>query len=121
MSWKTIRLELARTNDFPEGSASRSYLLRLPLGADGLVDPAAVERNPAQATVCRFWPSEPDRAGYVIPTGGGWKFSYEPAEVDAQALFHLEGHPLRLGEYVTVTEPDGRQLPFRVASLRELR
>jgi hypothetical protein len=120
MDWMAIRLELARTGEFPEGSASRSYLLRLPLRPDGLVDAAAVKDDPAQATVRRFWPSEPDMIGYVIHTPRGWKFSYEPGEGDDEALFHLESHPLRIGEYVTVTEPDGRKLPFRVADVREL-
>ena len=120
MNWKSIRLELARTREFPEGSVSRSYLLRLPLDADGKVDAAAVIRDPAQATVRRFWPSEPDMIGYVVQTPNGWAFSYEPGEEDDEKIFHLESHPLRLGEYITVTEPDGSKLPFRVASLREL-
>lgn len=120
MNWKSIRLELARTNEFPEGSVSRSYLLRLPLDADGRIDTAAVGSDPGRATVRRFWPSEPDMIGYVIHTPQGWAFSYEPGEEDDEAIFHLESHKLRLGEYITVTEPDGRKLPFRVANLREL-
>lgn len=118
MNWKAIRLELARTREFPAGSVSRAYLLRLPLRADGMVDERAVKAEPARATVRRFWPSEPDMIGYIVPDGSGWKFSYEPGEADAEALLHLESHPLRLGAYVTVTEPGGRRLPFRIASLR---
>ena len=117
MSWKSIRLELARTSDFPQGSASRAYLLRLPLGDNGLIDEPVLRATPARATVRRFWPNEPDMAGYVLPASGGWVFSYEPGEEDDEAVFHLENHPIRLGEYVTLTEPDGRQLPFRVASI----
>lgn len=120
MNWKTIRLELARTEEFPEGSVSRSYLLRLPLRSDGFVDESAVRNKPAQATVRRFWPSEPDLTGYIVPTPLGWKFRYEPGGADDDTLFHLEGRPLRMGENVAVTEPDGRKLPFRVAGLREL-
>lgn len=121
MTWNAIRLELARTRDFPAGSVSRAYLLRLPLRADGMVDEGAVREQPARATVRRFWPSEPDMIGYIIPGPSGWKFTYEPGEADDEALFHLESHPLRVGDYVTVTEPDGRRLPFRVASLQALR
>jgi hypothetical protein len=33
---------------------------------------------------------------------------------DDEGVYHLESHPLRPGEYVTLTEPDGRRLPFRV-------
>lgn len=114
-----IRLELARTKEFPEGSASRAYLVRLPIGADGLVEAAAVAAAPARATVRRFWPNEPDISGYVIRTPRGWAFSYRIGEEDDENLYHLETHPLRLGEYLTLTEPDGVQLPFRVASVTD--
>ena len=42
MNWRSIRLELARTKEFPEGSASRAYLLRLPLDEKGLIDEQAL-------------------------------------------------------------------------------
>ena len=117
MTWKSIRLELARTPDFPEGSASRAYLLHLPLSEAGLIDENMIRRAPARAIVRRFWPNEADLSGYVIPTAGGWAFSYEPGEEDDEKIFHLETHAMRPGEYITLTEPDGRRLPFRVAAL----
>ena len=120
MTWKSIRLELARTKDFPEGSASRAYLLRLPLDERGLIDERALAGSPAMATVHRFWPNEADRSGYVIRTPQGWAMSYEPGEEDDETVFHLETHPIRKGEYITLTEPDGRRFPFRVAHLEQL-
>lgn len=120
MTWQSIRLELARTPDFPEGSASRSYLLRLPLHRDGLIDEEELRAAPARATVRRFWPNEADQSGYVIRTPRGWAFSYEPGEEDDEAIFHLETHRIGLDEYLTITEPDGRALPFRVASLKDI-
>lgn len=120
MTWKSIRLELARTREFPEGSASRAYLLRLPLDEQGLIDESELGRSPALATVHRFWPNQPDLSGYVIPTPNGWAMSYEPGEDDDETVFHLETHPIRVGEYITLTEPDGQRLPFRVASLKKL-
>jgi hypothetical protein len=120
VNWKSIRLELARTKDYPEGSVSRAYLLRLPLNEEGFIDERALGSSPALATVHRFWPNEPDMSGYVIRTPAGWAISYEPGEEDDEVVFHLETHPIRLGEYLTLTEPDGSRLPFRVASLRQL-
>jgi hypothetical protein len=70
--------------------------------------------------VHRHWPNERDLTGYVIRTPGGWALSYEPGEDDDETVFHLETHPIRIGEYITVTEPDGQKLPFRVASLNQL-
>ena len=120
MNWKSISLELARTEEFPEGSASRAYLLRLPLDEQGLIDEEALGRSPAMATVHRHWPNEPDLSGYVIRTPNGWAMSYEPGDADDETVFHLETHPIRIGEYVTLTEPDGRRLPFRVTTLKQL-
>jgi hypothetical protein len=115
MSWKTIRLELARTDRFPNGSAARAYLLRLPLDEDGLIDIAEFEARPALATVRRYWVNEADKSGYLIHKKPRWVFSYALGEADDESLFHLESHAIRLGEYITITEADGQVLPFRVA------
>ena len=112
--WSLVRVELARTPEFPDGSASRGYLMRVPLDHDGRVDETEVSRNPQMATVRRFWPGEADQSGYLVRKGLGWAFSYALGEEDDEDLHHLEAHPLRLGEYVTLTEPDGERLPFRV-------
>jgi len=120
MNWKSIRLELARTQEFPEGSASRAYLLRLPLDEHGLIDEQALGCSPAMATVHRHWPNQPDLSGYVVRTPSGWAMSYEPGEGDDETVYQLETHPIRIGEYLTMTEPDGRRLPFRVTSMKQL-
>jgi hypothetical protein len=112
--WKLVRLELARTPEYPAGSASRAYMLRLPLREDGLIDEAAITATPGMASVRRFWPNEPDQQGYVVRKGKGWAFSYALGDDDDEGLYHLESHPIGLGEYLTLTEPDGRRLPFRV-------
>jgi len=110
-----IRLDLARTTDHPEGSAAHSYLLRLPLDEHGIVDRHAVGAAPERCTVLRSWPDEPDVHGYLRHGSKGWVFSYAPGEADDEPIFHLETHPLRLGEYVTITETDGTHLCFRVS------
>lgn len=117
MNWKTVRLELARSSDFPKGSASRAYLLRLPLDDRGAIDAPAVLSDPGHATVRRFWPNERDRSGRIVPTSDGWAVSYDPGDSDDEGLYRLETGVLSLGGEVRVTEPDGRLLPFRVASL----
>jgi hypothetical protein len=114
-SWNLVRLELARTGEYPEGSASRAYMLRVPLDDAGLIDEAALAKRPALATVRRFWPNEADQTGVLIRNGKGWIFSYAVGDDDDEALYHLDDHPLRVGDYVTLTEPDGSRLPFRDA------
>lgn len=112
--WNLVRLELARSPEFPEGSASRAYMLRVPLTSAGLIDEAALGKCPAMATVRRFWPNEADRTGHLIRNGQSWVFSYAIGEDDDEKVYHLDNHPLRIGDYVTLTEPDGARHPFRV-------
>jgi hypothetical protein len=116
---KTIRLELARNPRYPDGNNGCGYDIRLPLDADGGIDPQAFRRYRKSCTVRRFWEGESDRIGELHHTRhGAWAFSYEPGEADDEALFRLESHALRTGEYVTVREPDGEPLTFRVAEVR---
>lgn len=115
MTWTAIRLELARTPDFPEGSVTRQYLLTLPLDERDRIDAAALKAEPARATVRRIWDGEPGRHGYVIPTERGWALSYAVGEEDDEPIFHLETHQIRPGEYLTLTETDGEAQPFRIA------
>ena len=114
-NWKNIRLELARTNEFPAGSVSRGYLLRLPLNDHDGVDQAALELSPHWATVRRYWSTEPDEAGIVLPVERGWVLR---CNGKPDRLLELNRLPIRLGQQIAVVEPDGATLPFRVASIR---
>lgn len=118
MNWKTIRLELASTEEFPQGSASRALLVRVPLDEQGAIDIAAVERNPTQATVRRFWASEPDQYGLVESVDGGWILRYPRA--NGRSVMRLGSEPLRLNHRLTIEDAHGRQLPFRVAAIQNL-
>lgn len=117
MNWKTIRLELSRTEGFPRGSASRSYLIRAPLDEHGSIDVAVVKRNPTLATVHRFWASEPDQDGYLEPVTDGWSFR---ARANGHTIGRLGVDPLRLDSQITITDPKGGRLPFRVRSIRDI-
>jgi hypothetical protein len=114
MTWTTVTLELAATADFPRGSVARSYVLRLPLREDGLVDEAALQRHPELATARRFWPNEPDRHGYARATAQGWAFAADPVDAPVpQAL-----PPIRRGALLMLTEPDGGVRPYEVKNCR---
>lgn len=115
MNWKSIRLELASTGDYPAGSVSRVYLIRLPLDDHDTVDSAAFFETPAKATVRRHWPAEPDERGLLVQSGSDWTMCCNHEE---RRLLRLNGTPLRLGHHVSVVEPDGTTLPFKVASVR---
>ncbi|MBM3541153.1 MAG: hypothetical protein FJX51_03820 [Alphaproteobacteria bacterium] len=55
MTLKTIRLELARTKDHPQGSAAHGYEFTAPLDAQGHLDMEAWRKVKEVCTVRRFW------------------------------------------------------------------
>lgn len=119
MNWKSIRLELGRTRDFPNGSASRAYLLRLPLAPDGTIDEQAVAGKPEQATVRRMWPSQPDVSGHLTRLGERWAFIAGRSGNQKTLWSELDPHPIHEGALLTLRE-NGLELPFRVAKLSDL-
>jgi len=113
---KKVRLELARTPEFPEGNPACGYELVLPLDRRGVLDAVEWRQHKERCTVRRFWPGDKDEVGHLIHTRHrAWAFSYTPGEEDDEPLFKLETHRLLPGEYVSVTEHDGVTRPFRVA------
>ena len=113
-----IRLELARTREFPEGSSACGYELVVPLDKDGRLDAEGWRKHRRACTVRRFWQDEKDELGELIHTRHRtWAFSYAPGEEDDEPLFRLESHRLAPGEYVSVTEHDGVTRPFRVVAV----
>lgn len=116
MTWHLIRLDLARSERYPQGSHEHCYLLRVPLDARGFIDGDALCAHPDRATVLRSRPDEPERSGHIGQVNGDWVFSYAPGAGDDERLFHLESHPLQRDDYLTVIDGDGESLCFEVVS-----
>lgn len=117
VTWKTIRLELARTESFPQGSAGRAFLLHVPVDAEGFIDPAALHQSPTQAIVRRFWPSEPDQVGRIERAHEDWVLCCRAGKA-GETIFRLDAEPLLLGRNVMIQAPDGVRMPFRVVCAR---
>lgn len=115
MNWRSIRLELGSTREFPAGSVSRAYLLRLPLDERDSVDAAAFVANPSRATVRRHWSTEADQQGVLVASGPDWKLR---CDGKPERVLKLNGTPLRLGLQVSMIEPDGTVLPLKIASIK---
>lgn len=115
MNWRSIRLELGSTGEFPAGSVGRAFLLKLPLDDFDIVDGDALATNPGRAGVRRHWSTEPDERGQIVASGENWAMRC-PGKPDR--VFRLDGTPIRLGQHVSVVEPDGTVLPLKVASIR---
>lgn len=118
MALTRIRLELARTPQYPDGSARHGYEFTAPLDANGRLDPAAWRTARIACTVRRFWGHQADEHGALIHRRDDkWAFSYRPGDDDDETIFRFDKHFFGLGEYVTITEHDGIARPFREASL----
>ncbi len=118
VSWKSVRLELARSPEFPRGSASRAFLLRLPLCGDGSIDAAALDKNVNQAIVRRFWASDADQAGKISRLDGEWLLICSRA--GASSTFVMQNDRLVVDQNITIVGPDAVALPFRVVSIEPI-
>jgi hypothetical protein len=119
MTLKKIRLELARTHEFPEGNSHCGYEFIAPLDAAGMLDDAQWSSAKSQCTVRRFWTHEDDLHGRLVRDHGRWMFSYHPSSEEVQEpIFRFDKHSFRPGDYVSVTEHDGQSYPFRVTDVR---
>lgn len=118
MSLNRIRLELARTPQFPRGSAACGYEFSAPLDSAGRIDSAQWRRVKARCKVRRFWANQGDEIGELLHhRSGRWVFSYRPGDEDDEPLFRLDRHVFQVGEYVSITEHDGITRPFRVTEV----
>ncbi|MGE0255199.1 MAG: hypothetical protein AB7N54_12465 [Alphaproteobacteria bacterium] len=118
---KHIRLELARTPEFPQGDPRHGYEFTAPLDAMGRIDLAEFRKQREKCTVLNFVPGKDDEHGHLVHTRGGrWAFHYdldsEPA--DDEPGYRFDQHTFRVGEYVSITEHDGETRPFRVVSVK---
>jgi len=125
-SLKRIRLNLARSKEFPSGSSRHGYELIAPLDASGHLDPAAWKQHRAACRVRRIWDGVEDDAGLLVHKSGGpeharWVFDYDPeAQDDDEAGYRLGTHAFTPGEYVSIRSDDGTMHTFVVASVTPL-
>lgn len=119
---KRIRLELARSKEFPEGSARHGYEFVAPLDANGHIDPELWRLHREHCRVRRFWGAEEEVGRLVHKAGGSeharWVFDYdETAEDDDEAGYRFASHAFRPGEYVSIRDEDGVLHTFVVVAV----
>jgi hypothetical protein len=117
MSLMTVRLELGRTDEFPEGDPSRGYEFVVPLNEKGQIDAAAWRRHKDKCRVRQIENGVTVRKGLLKHIGHGWRFDYLAGmHEDDQPFFKLDRHVLAPGRYVSLTEQKV-QRPFKVVSV----
>jgi len=115
-----IVMRLARNpgTEFADGDDHRGYSLVAPLTADGLIDAAAYARSRAACVVRRFAPDEDAADGKLAHTGSRWYFSFDEAgAAEDEPVFRLGRHRFAVGEYVSVSDEDGRLLTYKVTEV----
>src|SRR6516164_8061986 len=94
---KHIRLELARSKEYPSGSTRHGYDLIAPLDEGGHIDSELWQKYRKNCRVRRFWDDEDEEAGYRF---GAHKFAN--------------------GEYVSIRDHEGQLHTFRVTSVEPM-
>jgi len=123
MSLSRIVMRLARNpgTEFAGGDDHRGYALTAPLTEDGHLDEAAYAKSKAQCSVRRFAPDEDAVDGRLARKGARWFFDYDAGDsADDEPVHRLGEHRFALGEYVTVTDEDGRPLTYKVMEVAPL-
>ncbi|HEX5379855.1 MAG TPA: hypothetical protein VFW47_14860 [Phenylobacterium sp.] len=121
MSLSRIVMRLARNpgTEFAGGDDRRGYALTAPLTPDGHLDEAAYAKAKAECVVRRFQPEEDAVDGKLARHGQRWFFDYNAGDAaDDEPVHRLGEHRFAVGEYVTVTDEDGRPLTYKVVEVQ---
>ena len=123
---KRIRLHLARSKEFPEGSSRHGYEFVAPLDASGHIDTALWHKHRDSCRVRRFWNDMDDEDGRLVHKPGGaehacWVFDYDATRSDDdEAGYRFGAHAFIPGEYVSIQNGDGELHTFRVVSVAKV-
>ena len=120
---KRIRLTLARSKEFPQGSPRHGYEFVAPLDGNGHIDIALWRAHREHCRVRRFWEGQDDEIGFLVHKPGGpeharWVFDYDQtAEDDDESGYRFGTHAFRTGEYVSIRDEEGEMHTFVVTSV----
>jgi hypothetical protein len=117
-----VTLALAAGPGFPQGSPEHRYEIDLALDAGGHPDAAAWVADPAPWRARRTTPGAEPVAGDVQhDPDHGWSIRFFGAAAEGpdapETRFDCGAEPVRPGEHVTVTEPDGAAFVYRVVAV----
>jgi hypothetical protein len=120
---KRIRLHLARSKEFPSGSARHGYEFVAPLDSKGHIDPQLWQEYRQHCGVRRFWEGSDEQIGHLVHKPGGaeharWVFDYDPARTDDdESGYRFGAHSFSPGEYVSIRGDEGDLHTFQVMTV----
>ncbi len=123
MGLNRIVMRLARNpgTEFADGDDHRGYALVAPLTADGRLDEHAFREHRADSVVRRFAPDEDPVEGRLARRGERWFFDYGNDDEADEPLYRVGEHRFAVGEYVSITDEDGRLLTYKVTDVTPAR
>jgi len=120
---KRIRLNLARSKEFPFGSTRHGYEFVAPLDASSHIDVELWRKYRDHCWVRRFWEGESDEVGRLVHLPGTqdrayWVFDYDGGPtVGDEAGYRFGAHAFVPGEYVSIRDDSGEMHTFEVAAV----
>ena len=120
MALSRIVMRLARNpgTEFADGDDHRGYSLVAPLTADGKLDETAFKAARGSSVVRRFAPDEDPQEGKLVHRNGRWFFDYGDQGDAEEPLYRIGEHSFAVGEYVSITDEDGRLLTYKVTEIQ---
>lgn len=117
-----VRLNLARSHDYPSGSSTHGYEFVAPLDKDKRIDAEGWRAQRDKCRVRRFWEGEADDIGHLVhKPGGSWAFHYDiDGDEDDEAGYRFGDHAFNVGEYVSIKDEDGELHTFQVVTVDRL-
>ncbi|MCE2932062.1 MAG: hypothetical protein LW833_03765 [Hyphomicrobiales bacterium] len=120
MPLQRITLTLARSKEYPNGSAAHGYEMVAPIDGSGHLDAREWAKAKEACTVRRFWADEEFDLGHLVhrggSKGGSWAFTYDIAgDEDDEAGFRFGAHSFNIGDYVSIRDEDGVMHTFTVS------
>ncbi len=124
MSLSKIHMELARSPEFPNGSALHGFEFVAPINSDGFIDVESWREQKENCRVVRFWGTQEHELGHLVrKPGGSWAFHYDihGDEDDDDTGYRFGAHPLRAGEYLSIKDHDDDEMhTFKVMSVQPI-
>jgi hypothetical protein len=122
MALLRITLALASGPGFPEGSPEHRYEIDLVLDAAGRPDAVAWRDDGEPWRARRIAPgADPVQGDVQHDPDHGWSIRFFGAAAEGpdapETQFDTGHEPVRPGEYVMVTEPDGTAFTYRVVAV----
>ncbi|HWF01268.1 MAG TPA: hypothetical protein VG248_15825 [Caulobacteraceae bacterium] len=119
MPLSRIVMRLARNpgTEFAGGDDHRGYTIVAPLTADSHLELQAYESERAKCSVRRFAPEEDPVMGKLGRRGNQWLFDFGDDDAGAEPVYRLGDHRFAVGEYVSITDEDGRLLTYKVTEV----